>query len=130
MKKEDLKQLRSLKLESEIIGQKIQERLARSNPRTYGDTAGDYLTGKKRIIVIRGEADLVTERYVRMMAEKKAKIDTKIDAMEDWLSKVEPARSRNVLRLYYQDGIGQREIGQMLGIDRSVVSRIIAEAVK
>lgn len=130
MDRKKLGQLRSLKKESEQIRQKIEERLKRRNPKAWGDTAGDYSTGQKRIIAIYGEADPAVDRYVALMLKKKEKIDSEVMEMEEWLETVEPARARNVLRLYYQDGKSQKEIGEELSLDRSVVSRIISGATR
>lgn len=128
MERERLKQLRHLVIESKHIHDKLISRTPAI--KTYGDTAGDYRTGRKRIIVTRGDADPVEDRYIRRMVEKKKLIDVEIYHMEEWLESIESSRSRNVLRMYFQEGLTQSEIGERLSIDRSVVSRIIAEAVE
>lgn len=130
MKKRELEQLRSLKIESDKIAKKINKREENRHYKFYGDTTGDYSSGHKRIITIQGEADPEAEKYIAKMLRSKKIIDAKINVMEDWLSKVEPARTRNVLRLYYQEGKTQTAIGRELNLDRSVISRIISEAVE
>ncbi len=128
MERERLNQLRHLVIESKHIHDKLISRTPAI--RTYGDTTGDYRTGRKRIIITRGDTDPVEDRYIRRMTEKKKVIDVEIYHMEEWLESIESSRSRNVLRLYFQEGLTQSEIGKRLSIDRSVVSRIIAEAVE
>ena len=98
--------------------------------RVQAYTAGDYRTGHKRIIITRCDTDPVEDRYIRRMTEKKKLIDIEIYHMEEWLESIESSRSRNVLRLYFQEGLTQSEIGERLSIERSLVSKIIAEAVE
>lgn len=130
MKREHLEELRSLKIESNKLEIKILSRIENSNYRTYGDTAGDYSTGKKRIIQITGQADPVIEKYVNKLNIKKKVIDEKILNMEAWLDSIEDSRTRIVMRMYFQDGLSQKKIGEELNLDRSVVSRIIKDAFK
>lgn len=128
MERERLNQLRHLVIESKHIHDKLISRTPAI--RTYGDTTGDYRTGRKRIIITRGGTDPVEDRYIRRMTEKKKLIDIEIYHMEEWLESIESSRSRNVLRLYFQEGLTQSEIGERLSIERSLVSKIIAEAVE
>lgn len=128
MERERLNQLRHLVIESKHIHDKLISRTPAI--KTYGDTTGDYRTGHKRIIIIRGDTDPVEDRYIRRMTEKKKLIDIEIYHMEEWLESIESSRSRNVLRLYFQEGLTQSEIGERLSIERSLVSKIIAEAVE
>ena len=128
MERERLNQLRHLAIESKHIHDKLISRTPAI--RTYGDTTGDYRTGRKRIIITRGDTDPVEDRYIRRMTEKKKLIDIEIYHMEEWLDSIESSRSRNVLRLYFQEGMTQSEIGERLSIERSLVSKIIAEAVE
>lgn len=128
MQRERLNQLRHLVIESKHIHDKLISRTPAI--KTYGDTAGDYRTGRKRIIVTRGETDPVEDRYIRCMVEKKKLIDVEIYHMEEWLESIESSRSRNVLRMYFQEGLTQSEIGKRLSVERSLVSKIIAEAVE
>jgi len=130
MKRERLEQLRDMKKESSSLEKKIDERKRNRKPRLHGDTAADYTTGHKRVITIYGEADPVMDKYIRLFEKKKEKLDYEIYDMEKWLDSVEPARSRNILRLYYQEGKSQKEIGELLNIDRSLVSKIITETLK
>lgn len=130
MEREKLEQLRDMKRESVSLEKKIEERKSKRKPKLHGDTAADYSTGHKRVITIYGEADPVMDKYIRLLEEKKMRVDHEIYDMESWLDRVEPARTRNVLRLYYQEGKSQREIGELLNIDRSLVSKIISEAFK
>lgn len=128
MERERLNQLRHLVIESKHIHDKLISRTPAI--KTYGDTTGDYRTGHKRIIIIGGDTDPVEDRYIRRMTEKKKLIDIEIYHMEEWLESIESSRSRNVLRLYFQEGLTQSEIGERLSIERSLVSKIIAEAVE
>ena len=128
MKREQLEQLRDMKKEADSLEKKIEERKSKRKPRMYGDTAADYSTGHKRVITIYGEADPVMDKYILLLEEKKQKVDREIYDMESWLDRVEPSRTRNVLRLYYQEGKSQRQIGELLNIDRSLVSKIITES--
>ena len=69
MERERLNQLRHLVIESKHIHDKLISRTPAI--RTYGDTTGDYRTGRKRIIITRGDTDPVEDRYIRRMTEKK-----------------------------------------------------------
>lgn len=130
MRRDRLEQLREMKRESAILEKKIEERKKKRKPELVGDTAADYSTGHKRVISIYGEADPVADKYIRLLEEKKTRIDHEIYDMESWLERVKPARTRNVMRLYYQEGKSQQEIGKELNIDRSLVSKIITDALK
>ena len=107
MERERLNQLRHLVIESKHIHDKLISRTPAI--RTYGDTTGDYRTGRKRIIITRGDTDPVEDRYIRRMTEKKKLIDIEIYHMEEWLESIESSRSRNVLRLYFQEGLTQSD---------------------
>lgn len=69
-------------------------------------------------------ADLTV--YARMMAQDNGSQlhqlrRNLVQAMEEELTQ----RQKQVLFLYYEEGLNMREIGQLLGVDRSTVSRTL-----
>lgn len=88
----------------------------------------DYRTGKgipKTDIGSDGgseeEARLLKE--IRKLRKERAK---RILRMEKFLERVPDPEMRTILRMYYRDGKSQREIGERLGYDRSMISRKIS----
>lgn len=127
MERERLNQLRMLKKESNDLEKKICKRMKERNPHLVGDTTGDYSTGKKRIITISGEADPVNDKLIRIWKERREKLDEEIIEMERFIDNISDARTRIIVRKYFADGKSQKEIGEELHIERSVISRIITK---
>lgn len=105
MEKERLKNLRSLKVESEQIAKKIE------------DIKGQHDSQQK--------GNLVADRYIETMRKKRETLDAEILEMETWLNQIGSARTRTILRMYFQDGKSQKTIGEELFMEQSTISKII-----
>ena len=83
----------------------------------------DYRTGFGKTIVIRGYGDSDWQKLRDEWYEKLRKINDKIRKMEKFLDSVEDAEMREILRLRYQDGMTQEEVGKVLGYSRPAIQK-------
>lgn len=61
----------------------------------------------------------------KVIDAKKEEIARRVADIEKWLDGVEDAEMRTILRMYYGQGKTHKEIGEVVHLDRSVVSRRI-----
>ena len=122
--KEDMENLRGMLGEMDSLSVELMA----PTPKMQVIFYKDYRTGKgipKTDIGSDGgdeeEARLLEE--IRKLRKERAK---RILRMERFLERVSDPEMRTILRLYYRDGLSQKEIGERLGYDRSVISRKIS----
>lgn len=122
MTKNELKQLKKLIAEKEDLEKRIR-RQAFKPSEEVADTAKDYRTGFGKTIVIRGYGDEAWKKLRDKWYVKLVNVSYKIQQMENFLDSVEDAELREILRLRYQDGKSQEEVGEMLGYSREAVAK-------
>lgn len=122
MTKNELKQLKKLIAEKEDLEKRIR-RQAFKPSEEVADTAKDYRTGFGKTIVIRGYGDEAWKKLRDKWYVKLGNVSYKIQQMENFLDSVEDAELREILRLRYQDGKSQEEVGEMLGYSREAVAK-------
>lgn len=67
--------------------------------------------------------DLVkSEKLKRQLEKKLGDIQDAISEMEDFLSEMEDSELRMILRLRYQNGMTEEQVGQEIGLSRSGVN--------
>lgn len=119
MTKKRLKRMRSLISEA----RHLQEMLDQSAKTTeyVGDTAKDYRTGKPHSITITGYGQQdypeLKERYYQKLRD----IQQEIAFLESFLDQVTDPQTRDILRLYYVNGLTQEQIAEELGYTRSAI---------
>lgn len=122
MNKNELKQLRKLIAEKNDLERRIESR--KFNPsEEVADTAKDYRTGFGRTIVIRGYGDKNWQKLRDQWYTKLIKISGRIQQMEHFLDGVDDAEMRELLRLRYQDGLSQEEVGEKMGYSRQAIQK-------
>lgn len=122
MTKDELKQLRKLIAEKEDL-EKRMRRQAFKPSEEVADTAKDYRTGFGKTIVIRGYGDEAWKKLRDKWYVKLVNVSYKIQQMENFLDSVEDAELREILRLRYQDGKSQEEVGELLGYSREAIAK-------
>lgn len=122
MTKDELKQLKKLIAEKEDLEKRIR-RQAFKPSEEVADTAKDYRTGFGKTIVIRGYGDEAWKKLRDKWYVKLVNVSYKVQQMENFLDSVEDAEMREILRLRYQDGKSQEEVGEMLGYSRQAVQK-------
>ena len=119
MNRKKLESLRSLKQELDTLCNKYMK-----TP-TYqeeADTYGDYSLGMKRTKIVRGQSDYRSKKIADRITNKSKKLEKEILQLEEFLDKVEDSEMRDILRLYYAEGLSQEEIGKRKGYSRSAVA--------
>ncbi len=120
MTKRTPKRMRSLISEA----RHLQEMLDQPAKTTeyVGDTAKDYRTGKPHSITITGYGQQdypeLKERYYQKLRD----IQQEIAFLEGFLDQVEDPQTRDILRLYYVNGLTQEQIAEELGYARSAIA--------
>lgn len=122
MKKSDLKQLKKLMSEKADLEQRMK-RQAFSPKEEVADTVKDYRTGFGKTIVIRGYGDEEWKKIRDKWYVKLLNVSYRIQQMEKFLDDVEDAEMRQILRLRYQDGLSQEEVGEVMGYSRQAVQK-------
>ena len=122
MTKDELKQLRKLIAEKSDLEERMR-RQAFKPSEEVADTAKDYRTGFGKTIVIRGYGDEAWKKLRDQWYVKLVNVSYKIQQMERFLDGVEDAELREILRLRYQDGKSQEEVGELLGYSREAVAK-------
>lgn len=123
MTKKRLKKMRSLILEA----RHLQEMLDRPAKTTeyVGDTAKDYRTGKPHSIKITGYGEQEYPELKERYYQKLRQIQQEIAFLEGFLDQVEDPQTRDILRLYYVNGLTQEQIAEELGYDARTIRRKI-----
>lgn len=119
MTKQRLEKLRALKQELETLQTRY---ITMPTHEDVGDTAGDYRTGRKRIIQLQGVSNKKYTELGEKITSKSDLLADEINALEEFLDKVEDSSMRNILRLYYAEGYTLEEVGMMVGYTASNVS--------
>lgn len=118
MKRKDMEELRALREELDTLKTKY---LRMPSSEHVGDTYGDYRSGRKVIKVAYGDSSERKDRLRDKIEKKAERIEEKIRQQEEFLEEVEDSTMRDILRLYYAEGMSQAEIGKRKGYSRSAI---------
>ena len=122
MNKGDLKQLKKLIAEKNDLEKRIKKQ--KFEPKEeVADTVKDYRTGFGKTVVIRGYGNEEWQKLRDKWFAKLLIISDRIRRMEDYLDSVEDAELRQILRLRYEDGLSQEEVGQIMGYSRQAIQK-------
>ena len=122
MNKKELKQLQKLIAEKKDIENRIKNNKFKPSEEV-ADTVKDYRTGHPKTIVIRGYGDSEWKRLRDRWYLSLVSISMRVQQMENWLNEVEDAEMREILRLRYQDGLSQEQVGNIIGYSRSAIQK-------
>lgn len=124
MQRRELESLRDLKLELNTL---MSRYLSIPLSEEVGDTVKDYRTGKGVPVLLQGRSSYRHDRLEKKIDEKTEELRARIADLEVYLDSVEDSEMRDILRLYYAEGLSQDEIGRRRGYSRSAITRKIAK---
>lgn len=113
-----LEKLRALKQELETLEKRY---LTMPSFEEVGDTAGDYRTGTKRIIKLYGVSNDRYKELGEIIEKKSKKLAEEIIELERFLDNVEDSNMRDILRMYYAEGMTFEEVGDIKGYSPSSI---------
>lgn len=121
---DQLKAYRSEKAEIRELGEKLRAPLGSAE--FYGTSViKDYKTGYPRPQAVSGY-DLEAERAARYRwAKKKAILERRCREVEEYIDSIPDSRTRRVFRFYFEDGLTEYQIGRIMHMERSLVSKVI-----
>lgn len=120
MQRKELESLRNLRMELNTLAKRY---LTIPRIENVGDTALDYRTGKGIPILLQGESSYRHDKLGRKIALKTEELCRRIENLEEFLDGVEDSEMRDILRLYYAEGLSQEEIGERRGYSRSSIAK-------
>ena len=119
MNRKRLESLRALKQELDTLCNKYMKMPVMQEE---ADTYGDYSLGMKRTKVIRGQSDYRSKKLTEKIETKSKRLEKEVLRLEEFLDGVADSEMRDILRLYYAEGLSQEEIGRRKGYSRSAVA--------
>ena len=122
MTRERLKKLRALLKESEHLEEEIKT-LPFTSGGYVGDSVNNYSTGFPKPFLIQGYSTQKYDRLKEKLQRKLRDIQKEITEMEEWLSSIEDAELRDILRLQYRNGLTQEQIAEELGYSVRTIKR-------
>ena len=119
MNRKKLESLRALKQELDTLCNKYMKM---PKAQEEADTYGDYNFGAKRTKVVRGQSDYRSKKIADKITTKSQRLEKEILQLEEFLDTVKDSEIRDILRLYFAEGLSQEEIGKRKGYSRSAVA--------
>lgn len=122
--REQLKSYKSKKAEIKELQYKLAH-LGEGDSMIGNDTILDYRTGYPRPY---GVVGVDWEKYDRMRnrCEKQlVKLGTECAEVELWIENISDSLTRRIFRMYFVDGMTQREVARKVHMDKSSVGRKI-----
>lgn len=121
MKRKDLEKLRQLKTEADDLKKRAES--VKFNPTELTtDTVNDYRTGKPIPIAITGYGDPKYQSLRQHYWNLYNQLTDKILSIEMDVANLPDAEIRQIIRLYYFDGVSQEDIAERLGYTQQTVS--------
>ena len=72
------------------------------------------------------EADKIDREIVRKRARKR-QIETEMEEVKEFIENMPEGEDRQVFELYYLEGMKQREVADIVGLERSSISKKISD---
>ncbi len=119
MSRKRLQSLRALRQELDTLENKYMK-IPKSEE--VADTVGDYSLGVKRTLVIRGQSDHRSRKIEERITIKSKRLENEVLLLENYLDDVEDSEMRDILRLYFAEGLTQEEIGRRKGYSRQAIT--------
>lgn len=132
MDKKKLSQLRPLKRELVLIDKRLEKLYERQEnvPTVLGKVTGsskDFPYVEVRTSVLMDEpkeADEI-EKQIRIREKRREQVEKLITEIEQFIAEIPDSRDRQIFELIYIDGKKQREVAELVGLERSVISKKI-----
>lgn len=129
MTREQLEEYRSKKEEIAELTYKLQH-LSEDDEMVGNDVIMDYRTGYPRPQSVVGvdwdKYDNTKARYTSRMG----KLQEECDAVEQFVEDIEDSMTRRIFRMYYIDGISQRDVAAAVHLSQTAISKKISEFLK
>ena len=121
MKREDLETYQSKKEEIRELRYKL-EHVADNDAGVGASIINDYRSGFPQPQAVVGCDYSMIKRRRENYNKRIAKLEAECGAVEEFIEAIEDSITRRILRMYYIDGLTQKEIGKRVHMDRSNVS--------
>lgn len=127
--REELESYRSKKEEIAELRHKLTH-LGEGDSMVGNSVINDYQTGYPRPQSVVGH-DYEKESRLREAYEKRiAKLEAECEEVELWIEEIPDSLTRRIFRMCYVDGMTQKQVGRIVHLDRSRVSRKIDDYLK
>lgn len=124
MTREKMKAYRSARAEIKELASKLKEQpTSDSEDFTGSSVINDYSSGYP---VTQAVVGIDWEKYCRKRERylnRLDKLEKECEEIEKFIEGIEDSMTRRIFRMYYIDGKTQKEIAQLVNMDRSMVSR-------
>lgn len=127
--KQMLEDYRSKKEEINELRYKL-EHLGEGDSMTGNDVIFDYRKGYPKPQAVVGPDWEKMDRLEKMYEKKIAKLEMECEEIESFVENIEDSMTRRIFRMYYLEGKSQKEIGKVVHMDRSYVSKKICDFFK
>ncbi len=121
MKREDLEAYRSKKEEIQELRYKLVH-VADNDAGVGVSVINDYRSGFPHPQAVVGCDYSVIQRRRENYSNRIAKLEAECEAAEEFIEAIEDSITRRILRMYFIDGLTQKEVGKRIHLDRSSIS--------
>ena len=129
MTKERLIEYRSNKAEIQELKYKLAH-LGEGDSLIGNDVILDYTKGYPRPQSVVGRDDKRQQALQERWTKRIVKLETECMAVESWIEAIPDSVARRIFRMYYEDGLTQRQIARKLHMDQSNISKKISKFLK
>jgi len=129
MTKERLIEYRSNKAEIQELKYKLAH-LGEGDSLIGNDVILDYTKGYPRPQSVVGRDDKRQQALQERWTKRSVKLETECMAVESWIEAIPDSVARRIFRMYYEDGLTQRQIARKLHMDQSNISKKISKFLK
>lgn len=129
MIKECLEGYKSNKEEIEELKYKLQH-LGEGDTMIDNDTIFDYRKGYPVPQAVIGVDWDKMDKMKAMYDNRIKRLEKECDKVEEFIENISDSVTRRIFRMYYMDGLSQKEIADKVHLDRSRISRKINEFLK
>ena len=129
MTRERLEGYRSYREEIQELQYKLAH-LGEGDSMIGNDVILDYQTGFPRPQSIVGYDHEKEERLRKTYESRIAKLQAECAEVEQWVEAIPDSLTRRIFRMYYLEGRSQKQIGKIVHLDRSMISKKIDKYMK
>ena len=126
----DLKELKHLKKELYQLDKKIEKLESKEVPIVAGKVKGSskdfpYIEVRTSVLMDEPVAADAINKMLKLKYARRREVDRKIIEIEEFIQAIPDSLTRQIFELYFLDGKKQKDIADILHIDRSSVSKKI-----
>lgn len=129
MTRERLEGYRSCREEIQELQYKLAH-LGEGDSMIGNDVILDYRTGYPRPQSVVGHDDKREERLRETYENRIAKLRAECAEVEQWVEAIPDSLTRRIFRMYFLEGRSQKQIGKIVHLDRSMISKKIDKYMK